>query len=64
MCVPDKAAQMYFGSMNFASVQPDESLRCAWRSCVFVCILHNHMRVLQSALSHSLINVFTVRMAN
>ena len=26
---PDKAAQMYFGSMNYAFVQPDLSLPCA-----------------------------------
>ena len=32
MCVPDEAAQMYFDSMNYASVQPEEYLRCAWRS--------------------------------
>ena len=47
--------------ISAASVQPDQSLRCSW---MFVCILHNYMRVLQFALSRSLINVFTVRMAN
>ena len=34
---PDKAAQMYISSMNYASVQPDHSLPCVW-----------HMHVSQS----------------
>ena len=33
--------------ISAAFVQPDQSLRCAWRSWMFLCTFHNHMRVLQ-----------------
>ena len=40
---PDKAAQVNFECMKYASVLSDHSLPCAWHSRVKISILHNHV---------------------